>query len=1030
MRIAEISIHRHVLALMASVVIVLFGIIAFTRIGVDRTPNVEFPLISVTTVLPGASPEVMDASVTAIIESAANSIPGIDFIQSQSSPSTSSVAVTFELSKDIDVAFAEVQAKVNQILRQLPDEADPPVVAKTDIGAQPIYWMALQGDRTVQQLNQYARQVVKKRLQTIDGVGDIRIGGERRRTIRVNIDVDRMAAAGVTTQDIRAAFQREHITVPGGYLVGGPREQLIELDLEFHTPQSLSDMIVREVAGAPVRLRDFSQVEDGLDDNRTMLRYMGKPTVGIGVIKIANANTVAIVDEVRRRVDEEIRPQLPAGMTLVQSVDLSQPIREIVSSLEEHLFSGTILAALVVWVFLRSWRSTAIIATAIPVSLLGAVAGMYFMDFTFNQMTLLALLLLIGVVVDDAIVVLENIHRHREHVDPDPVTAAVEGTRQVGFAVVASSLTLVSIFASVLFLEGMIGRFFVSFAVVVTIGVLVSLFVSVTLTPMLCSRFLDVNKEHGRLYHAFDRFFERLDTFYTRSLAWSLQHRWRVLGVTTLIVLSSGFFVAMTEKTFSPDNDEGRIQLNYRAPLGTSREATESYMKALENVITQYPEVAATFVHQGMGGSPNSGGGMIVLKPRDERDRSQDEVLADVRRGLAQIPGIRAFAAVPGVVGGGRGEQLQFAVIGPDLGRVAEIARQLQTRLQGNKQLASLDMDLQIDLPMLRLEVDRTRAAAAGITPADVAFALNMLAGGTDIARYNDDPGDGDRYDIRVKAKDGQLRTADDLSHIMLRSSNGQLIRLDSLARVTNQLGPAVINRYDLRYAAQFYGQPAGGLSTALAEVEAAAAQIIPAGYEIKLLGSAREFQRTGSSLILVFGLALSLVFIVLASQFNSFIQPVIVMMAQPLAIVGGLFALWVSGSSLNIYSMIGMVLLVGLVAKNSILLVDLTNQVRATGRGIDEALLEACPIRLRPVLMTSLTVILALLPTAMGFGAGAATNGPLAIAVVGGMISSTLMTLVVVPASYSVISHALVARSEGRLRWNQLLPRYLRSNR
>ncbi len=528
MKLAELSVRRHVLAFMASAVFVLFGIVAYQRIGVDRFPRVEFPVISITTVLPGANPDVIDASVTNIIETAVNSVPGIDFIQSRSSPSVSNVAITFNLSKDIDVAFSEVQAKVNQVLRQLPDEADPPVVLKVEVGAAAVIWLALQGDRTTQQLNQYARQVVKKRLETVEGVGQVIIGGERRRNIRVNLDLDRMAGLGVTAQDVRDAFRTEHVQLPGGFLVSGTGERLIKLDLEYHSPEALGELIVRYEDGAPVRLRDVGDIEDGLADDRQIIRFNGEPTVGIGIVKVSNYNTVRLVDDIRARLDSEIIPQLPAGLTLTVSIDDSAPIRKIVAALEDHLLEGTILAGLVVWFFLRSFRSTLIISTAIPVSLLGAIAAMYFLGYTFNQMSLLGLLLLIGVVVDDAIVVLENVYRRLEE-DPslDRHTAAIEGTEQVGFAVVAASLTLVSIFGSVLFLEGIVARFFQSFAVVVTVGVLVSLFVSLTLTPMLCSRFLEPSQKHGPVYRFFDRLLDGLDAFYRRVLGWALAHRVR-----------------------------------------------------------------------------------------------------------------------------------------------------------------------------------------------------------------------------------------------------------------------------------------------------------------------------------------------------------------------------------------------------------------------------------------------------------------------------------------------------------------------
>ena len=1011
MRLAELSVRRHVLAFMASAVFVLFGIVAYQRIGVDRFPRVEFPVISITTVLAGANPDVIDSSVTNIIETAVNSVPGIDTIQSRSSPSASTVVVTFDLSKDIDVAFSEVQAKVNQVLRQLPDDADPPVVLKVEVGAAPVFWLALQGNRTSQQLNQYARQVIKKRLETIDGVGQVIIGGERRRNIRVDLDLDRMAALGVTAQDVRNAFRNEHVQMPGGFLVSGPGESLIKLDLEFHSPAALGEMVVRYADGAPIRLRDLGRIEDGLADARAILLFDGQPAVGIGIVKVSNYNTVQLVNDIRARLESDILPQLPAGMKLSVSSDEAAPIRKIVAALEDHLVEGTILAGLVVWFFLRSFRSTLIITTAIPVSLLGAIAAMYFMGYTFNQMSLLGLLLLIGVVVDDAIVVLENVYRQREaSPDLDRRTAAIEGTEQVGFAVIAASLTLVSIFGSVLFLQGIVARFFQSFAVVVTVGVLASLFVSLTLTPMLCSRFLEVSKKHGAVYRFFDRVLERMDAGYRRVLGWVIEHRAKVLLTTLLVVLSSGFFFARVGKDFIPDEDNGRFIVNFRAPLGTSRATMEGLVAEIDRTIRAHREVRTAFIGIGFGSTSqvNSGMAFVTMSPREERRVTQTAFIRTIQAELGRIPGVLAFAAAPSPIGGMRGESLSFSIVGPDLGAISALSNELAKRLAARPEFGRVDLDLQLDLPEIRLDVDRTRAADVGLTSADIAYAVNMLAGGVDIAKYNDDPGDGDRYDIRVKAAEGQITSADDLRRIFLRTPSGQMVRLDTVAHAVDIVGPAVINRYALQYSANFFMNPTISLGEAVTQIRKETAELLPPGYSMELQGRSREFAKTSGYVKMALTLALALVYIVLASQFNSFLQPLIVMTAQPLAIVGGLFALWITGTTLNMISMIGLILLMGLVAKNSILLVDLTNQLREQGRATDDALREACPVRLRPVLMTSLTVILALLPAALGLGAGADTNGPMAIAVIGGMVSSTLLTLGVVPAAYSLVDTGL----------------------
>ncbi|RLJ67941.1 efflux RND transporter permease subunit [Sulfurisoma sediminicola] len=1005
MTLPELSIKRHVLAWMASAVLVLFGIISFNRIGMDRYPYIEFPVVSITTVLKGGNPDIVDSSVTNVIETTVNSVPGIEHIQSTSSPGVSVIAITFALEKKVDVAFNEVQSKVNQALRRLPKDTDPPIVAKVETNAQPIMWLALQGDRTQQQLNQYAINVLKKRLETIDGVGEVRLGGRRDRTIRVNLLTDRMVAYGVTAQDINAAFAAEHVQMAGGFVVGQKTESLVKLDLEFHSLDTLADMVVGYKAGAPIRLKDIAEVADGLTDNRQLARFNGETTVGLGIVKIANTNTVEIVEKIKERLEKELRPQLPPGLNLHVVSNDAVFILEIVNSLKEHLIEGTILAALVVWFFLRSVRSTLIISLAIPVSLLGAIAVIYFFGFTLNSLTMLALLLLIGVVVDDAIVVLENIFRHREEIDPDPVAAAVNGSNEVVFAVIAATAALVSIFAPVIFLSGIIGQFFRSFAVVVTFGVLVSLFVSLTLTPMLCSRYLTVEKNHGRIYHLFDRLFARLDWIYVHTLEWALTHRWKVVALTAAIVASSAFFFINIGKAFAPEQDEGRFLVFLRAPLGSGIDYTDGKLREVEALLKAHKEIHTEFAIIGLGsaGQVNQGTVVVRMAPREERKRSQQEILAMLRKDLATVAGVRAFAAPYPIVQGQRGDPLQFVLSGDNLPEVGRLSRELQAKLSSDPGIGRIDTDLQLDLPQLVFQPDRLRIAASNLSTTDVALAINMLTGGVDIAKYNDEPGDGQRYDIRVKAKEGEFTQPSDLSKIFIRSRDGKMVRLDSVASFNESLGPAIIGRYDLQYATTFFASPTMPLGDAVVKVKAASADL-PTGYQVKLIGQAEEFQKTMKYMVFTFALALVLLYMVLASQFNSFLQPAIVMLAQPLAIVGGVAALWLFNQSLNIYSMIGLVLLVGLVAKNSILLVDLTNQRREQGMKVDAALRNACPIRMRPVLMTSATVILALFPAALGLGAGSETNQPLSIAVIGGMISSTLLTLVVVPSVYSLI--------------------------
>ena len=1012
MNLPQLSIKRHVFAWMLSAVIVLFGIISYQRIGIDRIPSIDFPIIMINTTLKGANPDVVDSSITSIIETAVNTTPGIEHIQSSSSPGVSTITITFALNKNIDVAYNEVQSKVSQVLKKLPQDTDPPTIQKVDSNAQAVIWLALTGDRTIQQLNLYATNVLKKKFETINGVGEVTLGGRRDRVVRVSLSPERMAAYKLTASDLINAFNTQHVQLPGGFLVSNQTEKLVKLDLEFHDVKDLGELIINHRDGAPVHLKDIATITDSITDNRQVARYNGMPTVGLGMVKIANANTVEIIKEVERRLDEEIRPNLPPGIKLEISTNDSIFINQMVASLKEHLFTGTLLAALIVFIFLRSMRSTLIIATAIPVSLLGAIAVMYFSGYTFNSMTLLGLLLLIGVVVDDAIVVLENIFRHREHVDKDPISAAINGSSEVTFAVIAASLSLICIFAPVIFMDGIVGMFFKSFGVVVTFGVLASLFVSLTLTPMLCSRYLSVSHKENKFYSAIERGLAKLDSTYHYLLNLSLNNRWRVLMITLLfVILGGGYAMKNVQKDFVPEADEGSFTISVKSPLGSSLDYTDSRMKLVETALAIHPnEIASYFSTIGAGskGQVNQGNVNVRMVPKTEREKSQKDLMKELKKQFDQIPGVKAIPSPASIAKGQRSEKLQFIITGSSLDEIGSLSKQMQQALTKNSDMGKVDLDVQLDLPQLDMSIDRTRAAPLGLSANDVAGAVSMYAGGLNVAKYNDFNGDGQRYDIRLKADENEMKQTTDLSKIYLRSASGELVRLDAVASFTPALGAAVIGRYDMQYSANFYANPSMPLGDAVTLVKETAAKILPTNYTLKMTGQAEEFGKTFKNIKFVFILAFILLYMVLASQFNSFVQPVIIMLAQPLAIIGGLIALLLSGDSLNIYSMIGLVLLIGLVAKNSILLVDLTNQLRERGASINDALKEACPIRLRPVVMTSLTIILALLPAALGLGAGSETNKPLSVAIIGGMISSTLLTLVVVPAAYSLVMNGL----------------------
>ena len=1004
MSLPEVSIRRFVFAIMINLVIVLFGLISANRISIDRSPDIDFSLISVTTILPGANPDVVDSSVTNIIESAVNSIPGIDDVRSRSAPGVSNVFIQFLLEKDLDIAFNEVQSKVGQINSQLPDDAETPIISKIETGEIPIIWLALRGNRTLQDLSVYAKNTVKRKLETINGVGSVVIGGEQERNIRVNLDFDRMSAFGITVQDIVMAFKNEHIKLPGGFLIDNSKEDLLKLDLESHNVEEIENIIVTYDQNRAIKLKDIAEVKDDVKDLRSMGRFNGDPSIGIGVTKIRGENTVEIIEKVKTKIRSDIEPTLPAGMTLDIGTDDSSYIYELISGLGQNIFIGFIVASLIVLLFLRSYSSMAIVSITIPVSLFGAVFIMYAFGLTLNTMTMLALLLLIGIVVDDAIVVLENAQRNLNEDTPEErIRASIIGANEVFLPIVSSTLVLVALFTVVFFMEGIAARFFRSFGVVVSTGVLVSTFVALTLTPTLASKFLKTKKESNRIFDGFNRRFNEIENRYREMIEWSLSEKKKVLSYASFFIVLS--FVGFTQLSggFFPEEDEGQFTITVKTPVGTGMDYTNDRLSLVERLLEEYEDIESYFTIMGSGiesQAVNIGVIYVRLIPSNVRGFKQYELIPILRERLNKIPGIKAFPAPMSFASGTRGEAMQFTVSGPDLNILNESINVFLNKLAETPELGDVDSSIELNLPQVSLEINRELASEMGLSTRLIAEAANIFAGGIDVARFNDAIGDGERYKVRLKGEYDM--SIDDLDKIYLRTPSKELVRLDTVAKFKETVGPSEITRLDRMYSAYFYSDPTTSLSNAIQLIEDAAAETLPVGYEVGFFARAKEFKRTSNQMLFAFLTGLILVYMVLASQFNSFRQPLIVMISQPLAVIGGTLGIWIVGSDLNIFSMTGLVLLTGLVAKNSILLIDRTNQERKKGLDIDEALLSACPRRLRPILMTSLTLILAMMMPALGIGSGVELSQPLAIAIVGGMISSTFLTLVIIPIVYS----------------------------
>ena len=1004
MSLPEVSVRRFVFAIMINLVIVLFGLISANRISIDRSPDIDFSLISVTTILPGANPDVVDSSVTNIIESAVNSIPGIDDVRSRSAPGVSNVFIQFLLEKDLDIAFNEVQSKVGQINSQLPDDAETPIISKIETGEIPIIWLALRGNRTLQDLSVYAKNTVKRKLETINGVGSVVIGGEQERNIRVNLDFDRMSAFGITVQDIVMAFKNEHIKLPGGFLIDNSKEDLLKLDLESHNVEEIENIIINYDQNRAIKLKDIAEVKDDVKDLRSMGRFNGDPSIGIGVTKIRGENTVEIIEKVKTKIRSDIEPTLPAGMTLDIGTDDSSYIYELISGLGQNIFIGFIVASLIVLLFLRSYSSMAIVSITIPVSLFGAVFIMYAFGLTLNTMTMLALLLLIGIVVDDAIVVLENAQRNLNEDTPEErIRASIIGANEVFLPIVSSTLVLVALFTVVFFMEGIAARFFRSFGVVVSTGVLVSTFVALTLTPTLASKFLKTKKESNRIFDGFNQRFNAIENRYREMIEWSLSEKKKVLSYASFFIVLS--FVGFTQLSggFFPEEDEGQFTITVKTPVGTGMDYTNDRLSLVERLLEEYEDIESYFTIMGSGiesQAVNIGVIYVRLIPSNVRGFKQYELIPILRERLNKIPGIKAFPAPMSFASGTRGEAMQFTVSGPDLNILNESINVFLNKLAETPELGDVDSSIELNLPQVSLEINRELASEMGLSTRLIAEAANIFAGGIDVARFNDAIGDGERYKVRLKGEYDM--SVDDLDKIYLRTPSKELVRLDTVAKFKETVGPSEITRLDRMYSAYFYSDPTTSLSNAIQLIEDAAAETLPVGYEVGFFARAKEFKRTSNQMLFAFLTGLILVYMVLASQFNSFRQPLIVMISQPLAVIGGTLGIWIVGSDLNIFSMTGRVLLTGLVAKNSILLIDRTNQERKKGLDIDEALLSACPRRLRPILMTSLTLILAMMMPALGIGSGVELSQPLAIAIVGGMISSTFLTLVIIPIVYS----------------------------
>ena len=1006
MKLSETSIRRPVLASVMSLLLVLVGLVSFQQLSVREYPRIDEPLVNVTTRLLGASSEVIESQVTKPLEDSIAGIDGVDIMTSISRTEQSQITVRFRLSKDPDTAAAEVRDRVARVRGRLPAAVDEPVIAKVEADATPTIWLAYTSETMgVLELTDLINRVVKPRLQTVPGVADVQIGGDRRYSMRIWLDADRLAAYRLTVQDVEDALRRQNLEVPAGRIESRQREFSVTSRTDLNTVAQFNEIALRTVGGYTVRLRDVARVEEAAASERSRVRLNGVPSVSTGIIRNATANPMEVADGVRALMPQ-LQRDLPPSVTVVQANDLSVFIDRSIKAVYRTVIEAVVLVALVVFLFLRTLRASIIPLVTIPVSLIGAFALIALAGFTINTLTLLALVLAIGLVVDDAIVVLENIYRHIEE-GMTPFRAALRGVREISFAVVAMTLTLAAVFAPLAFTPGRTGRLFGEFALTLAGAVLVSGFVALTLTPMMCSKLLRHNPSPGWFDRSMEAVLVRMTGLYTASLRAVLRVRWLVV----LLMLGAGgaswWLFSTAKKDLAPMEDRGVIFMPVRAPDGSTLEFTARYLDAIEAITSQYPEFDRRFMFMG-GGQVSTGSSVLRTVDWTERERSTIELARDLLPKVGSLPGVSVFPSTPPSLGQGfRERSLNYVIVsGDSYENMARVAQQLLAEMQKNPGIVQPESDLQLNKPEIFLEVDRDRAADMGVSVEAVARAVETMLGGRVVTRYKRDA---DQYDVIVQTSGSDRARPDDIERIFVRGRGDTMVPLSSLVRVREAVSPRELNHFNQRRSVSITANLAPGysLGEALDFMDRAAERILPAGYATELNGVSREFRASSGSLGLVFVLALLFIFLVLAAQFESFIDPLVILLSVPLSMVGALLALKFTGGTINVFSQIGLVTLIGLISKHGILIVEFSNQLRRQGRSVTEAVVEAASLRLRPILMTTGAMVLGALPLALAEGAGAESRQQIGWVIVGGMSLGTLLTIFVVPTVYTLFARS-----------------------
>ncbi|BDU55682.1 efflux RND transporter permease subunit [Limnohabitans sp. TEGF004] len=1014
MQLPEISIRRPVFATVLSLLIVLVGVVSFTRLNVREYPKIDNPVVTVETKYTGASSAVVESQVTKVLEDSLSGIEGVDVITSISRQEQSQITINFVLSRDADSAAADVRDKVSRVRQRLPQGIDEPVIAKVEADAFPVIWLSFSADTlNVLQLTDYANRIAKPMLQTAPGASDVRVYGERKYAMRIWLDPDRLAAYKLTTQDVEDALRRSNVEVPAGRIESKLREFNVSTSTDLRTPQEFNAVVIKSVNGIQVRIGDVARVEQGPQAERTATRLNGKEAITLGVIRNATANPLDLSAAVRNMIPK-IQDNLPPGVAIEVANDNSVFIDRSIKAVYQTIVEAAILVALVIFLFLRTLRASIIPLVTIPVCLIGTFALMAMFGFTVNTLTMLALVLAIGLVVDDAIVVLENIYRHIEE-GMSPFHAAIKGAKEVGFAVVAMTMTLAAVYAPLAFTPGRTGKLFTEFALALAGSVVVSGFVALTLTPMMCSIMLKHNHNPSWFDRTMEHQLQRMSNAYGRLLEWTLSpgvffgramsRRWFVVAVMVLAGIGTWTLLKTTKSELAPMEDRGVILTVINGPDGATMDYTTRYTMALEKMADKYTEFDRIFT---VVGNPTVAQGNVFYraKPWEDRKKTTLEIARDMTPAVAGLPGVTAFPITPPSLGQPfRERPLNFVILTSDsYQNLAQVVRSFQEEIAKNPGIVSVDTDLRLNKPEISMEVDRERAADMGVPVDQIARAVETMMGGRQVTRYKRE---GDQYDVIVQTAPTGRDTPDDIERVFVRGKGEAMIPLSALVKIKEVVVPRELNHFSQRRSASISANlaPTYSLGEAITFMNATAQKVLKPGYSTDLNGTSREFVKSSGSLVIVFVLALLFIFLVLAAQFESFVDPLVIMLSVPLSMVGALLALQFSGGTLNVFSQIGLITLVGLITKHGILIVEFANQLREEGMELFAAVTQSATLRLRPILMTTGAMVLGAIPLALASGAGAESRKQIGWVIVGGMSLGTLLTIFVVPTMYTLLA-------------------------